>query len=228
MRRKRLCTPHTNALQPDTLPRRAGAQWCRARPIKGPGLSRLRGVFTPPTSLAVRPYILPLYTISPLGGGWWSPAVRAFGGGSPVREVGTSSCWAPPPSRQPQCGSAAPYHGRLGATPRWGDKLRVEGHANGDGSFGYLHSPAPPSHHCDAQGAQGVKGPSPELAWPPQVGCLSDCTCTCGREPSWESRYVQRRRKRRKPPTTHEVITYYLTTTYGPLQPPSPGPKPRL
>ena len=27
---------------------------------------------------------------------------RAFGGGSPVREVGTSSCWAPPPSRQPQ------------------------------------------------------------------------------------------------------------------------------
>ena len=106
-------------------------EWCRARPIKGPGLSRLRGVITPPPSLAVRPYILPLHTISHLGGGWWSPAVRAFGGGSPVREVGTSSCWAPPPSRQPQCGSAAPCHGRLGATARWGDKVRVEGPANG-------------------------------------------------------------------------------------------------
>ena len=75
--------------------------------------------------MAVRPYTLPLHTISHLGGGWWSPAVRAFGGGSPVREVGTSSCWAPPPSRQPQRGSAAPYHGRLGATPHWGDKVRV-------------------------------------------------------------------------------------------------------
>ena len=50
---------------------------------------------------------------------------------SPVREVGTSSCWAPPPSRQPQCGSEAPYHGRLGAIPRWGDNVRVEGPANG-------------------------------------------------------------------------------------------------
>ena len=57
---------------------------------------------------------------------------RAFGGGSPVREVGTSSCWAPPPSRQPQRGPAAPYHGRLGATTRWGDKVRVEGPANGE------------------------------------------------------------------------------------------------
>ena len=57
---------------------------------------------------------------------------RAFGGGSPVREVGTSSCWAPPPSRQSQRGSAAPYHGRLGATTRWGDKVRVEGPANGE------------------------------------------------------------------------------------------------
>ena len=109
------------------------------------------------------------HNLSPLGGGWWSPAVRAFGGGSPVREVGTSSCWAPPPSRQPQCGSAAPYHGKLGAIPRWGDKVRVEGPANGDGSSGYLHSPADSSHHCDAQGAQGVKGLCPELAWPPQV-----------------------------------------------------------
>ena len=37
--------------------------------------------------------------------------------------------------------------------------------------------PAHPSHHCDAQGAQGVKGLSPELAWPPQVGdlILIDC-----------------------------------------------------
>ena len=185
--------------------------WCRARPIKGPGLSRLRGVITPPTSLAVRPYILPHHTISPLGGDWWSPAVRAFGGGSPVREVGTSSCWAPPPSRQPQRGSAAPYHGRLGATTRWGDKVRVEGHANGDGSSGYF-SPAHSSHHCDAQGAQGVKGPSPELAWSPQV--RSDLTvCTCGREPSWESRYTQQRRRWRKTPTSLQVLRRYLLFT---------------
>ena len=33
----------------------------------------------------------------------------------------------PPPSRQSQRGSAAPYHGRLRATTRWGDKVRVEG-----------------------------------------------------------------------------------------------------
>ena len=43
----------------------------------------------------------------------------------------------------------------------------------GDGSLGYPY-PARPSHHCDAQGAQGVKGLCPELAWPPQV--RSDCT----------------------------------------------------
>ena len=164
-----------------------------------PGSDRLRGVFTPPPSLAVRPYILPLHTISHLGGGWWSPAVRAFGGGSPVREVGTSSCWAPPPSRQSQCGPAAPYHGRLGATARWGDKVRVEAPANGVGSSGYF-SPADPSRHCDAQGAQGVKGPSPELAWSPQVRPYLT-VCTCGREPSWESRYIQRRRRWRQPPT---------------------------
>ena len=127
---------------------------------------------------------------------------RAFGGGSPVREVGTSSCWAPPPSRQPQRGSAAPYHGKLGATTRWGDKVRVEGPANGDGSSGYLHSPAHSSHHCDAQGAQGVKGPSPELAWSPQVRSYLT-VCTCGREPSWESRYTQQRRRWRKTPTTY-------------------------
>ena len=55
-------------------------------------------------------------TITSQRGLWWEPrAVRAFGGGSPVREVGTSSCWAPPPSRQPWRGSAAPCHGRLGA-----------------------------------------------------------------------------------------------------------------
>ena len=36
--------------------------------------------------------------------------------------------------------------------------------------------PADSSHHCDAQGAQGVKGPSPELAWSPQV--RSDCVYT--------------------------------------------------
>ena len=34
--------------------------------------------------------------------------------------------------------------------------------------------PAHPSHHRDAQGAQGVKGLCPELAWPPQV--RYDCT----------------------------------------------------
>ena len=154
--------------------------------------------------MAVRPYILPLHTISPLGGGWWSPAVRAFGGGSPVREVGTSSCWAPPPSRQPQRGPAAPYHGRLGATTRWGDKVRVEGPANGVGSSGYF-SPAHSSHHCDAQGAQGVKGPSPELAWSPQVRSYLT-VCTCGREPSWESRYTQQRRRWRKPPTIYTAV----------------------
>ena len=38
----------------------------------------------------------------------------------------------------------------------------------GDGSPGYP-CPVRPSHHCDAQGAQGVKGLSPELAWSPQV-----------------------------------------------------------
>ena len=38
----------------------------------------------------------------------------------------------PPPSRQPQHGPAAPYHGRLGATTHWGDKVRVEGPANGE------------------------------------------------------------------------------------------------
>ena len=33
-----------------------------------------------------------------------------------------------------------------------------------------MTEPARPSHHCDAQGAQGVKlkGPSPKLAWPPR------------------------------------------------------------
>ena len=36
-------------------------------------------------------------------------------------------CWAPPPSRQPQRGTAASYHGRLGVITRWGDKVRVEG-----------------------------------------------------------------------------------------------------
>ena len=36
------------------------------------------------------------------------------------------------PSRQPQRGPAAPYHGRLGAATRWGDKVRVEGPANGE------------------------------------------------------------------------------------------------
>ena len=92
----------------------------------------------PPTSMAVRPYTLfLLFTQSQFSpeshpaarrrGLVRSPAVRAFGGGSPVREVGTSSCWAPPPSRQPQRGSAAPYHGRLGAMTRWGDNVRVEG-----------------------------------------------------------------------------------------------------
>ena len=66
-------------------------------------------------------------TITPQRGLWWEPrAVRAFGGGSPVREVGTSSCWAPPPSRQPQCGPAAPYHGRLGAITHWGDKVTAD------------------------------------------------------------------------------------------------------
>ena len=128
---------------------------------------------------------------------------RAFGGGSPVREVGTSSCWAPPPSRQPQRGSAAPYHGRLGAMTRWGDKVRV-----GDirqwyaARQGLVVRPAPLSHHCDAQGAQGVlKGLRPKLAWPPQLGSYLT-VCTRGREPSWESRYVQQGRKRRQPPTS--------------------------
>lgn len=110
-------------------------------------------------------YHLALATISPLNltplggaGGWWSPAVRAFGGGSPVREVGTSSCWAPPPSRQPQRGSAAPYHGRLGATTRWGDKVRVEGHANGNGGLGCLSSSAPlsPLRRTGGAGREGT------------------------------------------------------------------------
>ena len=65
---------------------------------------------------------------------------RAFGGGSPVREVGTSSCWAPPPSRQPQRGPAAPYHGKLGAAIRWGDEVRVEAPANG-ASLGNANEP---------------------------------------------------------------------------------------
>ena len=104
-------------------------------------------------------------------------------------------------SHQPQRGSAAPYHGRLGATTRWGDNVRVEGHANGmllDRV--QLVRPAPPSHHCDAQGAQGVKGLCPELAWPPQVRSYLTVR-TCGREPSWESRYVQQGRRWRQPPT---------------------------
>ena len=42
--------------------------------------------------------------------------------------------------------------------------------------------------------------PSPELAWSPQVGSYLT-VCTCGREPSWESRYTQQRRRWRKPPT---------------------------
>ena len=60
--------------------------------------------------------------------------------------------------------------------------------------------PADSSHHRDAQGAQGVKGPSPELAWSPQVRSYLT-VCTCGREPSWESRYTQRGRRWRQPPT---------------------------
>ena len=73
-----------------------------------------------------------------------------------------------------------------------------------EGSFGYL-SPAHSSHHCDAQGAQGVKGLGPELAWPPQVGSYLT-VCTCGGKPSWESRYTQRRRKRRQPLTKWNVV----------------------
>ena len=34
--------------------------------------------------------------------------------------------------------------------------------------------------------------------------CLYVHVLMCGREPSWESRYVQRRRKRRQPPTNGE------------------------
>ena len=46
------------------------------------------------------------------------------------------------------------------------------------GETGALLSPL----DCDAQGAQGVKlkGPSPELAWPPQVGSYLTVR-TCGR-----------------------------------------------
>ena len=69
--------------------------------------------------------------------------------------------------------------------------------------------PARPSHHCDAQGAQGVKGPSPELAWSPQVGSYLT-VCTCGREPSWDSRYTQQRRRWRKPPTNQQSICIYV------------------
>ena len=76
----------------------------------------------------------------------------------------------------------------------WGDNVQVEGPANGmllDRV--QLVRPAHSSHHCDAQGAQGVKGPSPELAWSPQVGSYLTVR-TCGREPSWDSRYVRQRR----------------------------------
>ena len=80
--------------------------------------------------------------------------------------------------------------------------------------------PARPSHHCDAQGAQGVKGPSPELAWSPQV--RSDLTvCTCGREPSWESRYTQQRRRWRKPPTTRRDTAQGSLGTLHPSAVPS-------
>ena len=125
------------------------AQGVTGPPYKGPGsIPPKRCLMITHLFTGLVPRIM--RTITSQRGLWWEPrAVRAFGGGSPVREVGTSSCWAPPPSRQPQRGSAAPYHGRLGATPRWGDKVRVEGHANGDGSFG-CSCPAPPSHHCDA------------------------------------------------------------------------------
>ena len=54
-----------------------------------------------------------------------------------------------------------------------------------------------------------MKGLSPELAWPPQVGSYLT-VCTCGREPSWESRYIQQRRKRRHPPTCHYSCTIIL------------------
>ena len=66
-----------------------------------------------------------------------------------------------------------------------------EGH--GSRAIDSVSIPGARSHNCNAQGAQGVKGPGPELAWPPQVGSYLTVH-TCGREPSWDSRYVQQRR----------------------------------
>ena len=39
--------------------------------------------------------------------------------------------------------------------------------------------------------AEAWTGLCPKLAWPPQVGSYLT-VCTCGREPSWESRYTGR------------------------------------
>ena len=82
-----------------------------------------------------------------------------------------------------------------------------------------------------------MKGLRPELAWPPQVGSYLTVR-TCGREPSWESRYVQQRRKRRHPPTTKVTVpsratlpskvtlNYTRTTLVSQETPPSRVPPP--
>ena len=54
-----------------------------------------------------------------------------------------------------------------------------------------------------------MKGLCPELAWPPQVRSYLTVR-TCGREPSWESRYVQQRRKRRHPPTIAAAYCFHI------------------
>ena len=48
---------------------------------------------------------------------------------------------------------------------------------------------------------EGLKGLGPKLAWLPQVKYYLT-VCTRGREPSWESRYIQQRQRWRQPPTT--------------------------
>ena len=155
--------------------------------------------------------------VSPLGGGWWSPAVWAFGGGSPVREVGTSSCWAPPPSRQPQCGSAAPCHGRLGA---WDIHPLALGRQSAGGGppptwtvargNPRLHhqritscwgKPAHPSHHCDALEVRTPDRSDPVkdvTGWPanPKLVRHPSSQLFFGRvymwmRPSWDSQYTR-------------------------------------
>ena len=120
----------------------------------------------------------PLYTISPSAGAGGAPPLGRWGGG-PAREVGTSSCWAPPPSPAPAW-LAAPLRGLHGGSRQQHAGATMCGWRRGQcamehGSLGCA-PPGAPSHHCDAQGAQpqGVKGlgPEAELAWPPRKSDL--------------------------------------------------------